>query len=64
MQKFIEAFQIFAKYYNNPDKAGIGAGHDIIYLWPDQEINDSDQARLEELGWGYNPELPAWYYAC
>lgn len=57
MQKFIEAFQIFAKYYNNPDKAGIGAGHDIIYLWP-------DQARLEELGWGYNSELPAWYYTC
>lgn len=59
---WVEAFQIFSRYCNGGKSNGnIGGEHDVIYVWPDQEISkEEDKARLKLLGWGYDEGLPAW----
>jgi hypothetical protein len=56
---WVEAFQIFAKY--NPDTFGtVVAEHD--HLWAGHDLHNvsaEDTARLEELGWEWIDDIPA-----
>lgn len=48
--KWIEAFQIFAKY--DPEGTDVAAEHDEMWAGPDPSVvSPEDKARLEELGW-------------
>ena len=54
---FIEGLRILQKYYENPDGYNLGAGHDIIYVYPtDSPVQETDLKRLFELGW-IQPEV-------
>lgn len=59
---WIEAFQIFLKA-GGDTRFPFCAEHDIIYTGhqcPPEKIEPSDLARLEELGWTWDSDLPAW----
>lgn len=48
-EKYIKAFQIFAKY---PHIQYVGAEHDEMFAGPDPaNVSKEDLAELKELGW-------------
>lgn len=56
-----EAFATFAKYADLGSQ-DVNTEHDIIYAgYAIDNMEKEDCARLEELGWDYDPDLECWY---
>ena len=57
-QQLIEGLQILLKY--DPELEVV-AEHDEIFAGHEIEtVHDEDEQRLEELGWTWDHEVPAW----
>lgn len=46
----VEGLNILGKYLDR-SKHNVGAGHDVIYVYPTGELQREDLVRLVELGW-------------
>ena len=62
-RKVIEGLQILQRNEHVEDSINFQAEHDIIYAGPptNKGFSDEDLAKLEELGWHWDGDLPSWY---